>query len=546
MGSIEVARRTEGIAPDAKGGDVAARFEADQTLHILGVVEDGKPVGLLTRERLFAGFSQQFGREVWARRSIRALMNPTPTLLSADLSVEDIGAFISQAAPDALREGVAFIDADGRFAGASSGLDLYGAAIRMTAQQNRDLNDLNQRLVAEQETAARANSASRAKSEFLATISHEIRTPLNGMLGMAQALALDLHEPAQKEKIHLISSSGQVLMQLLNDILDLSRIEAGRMSISPADADLVDILERIRNIYEPVAAEKNLRLDLSFPGGKPGALRFDPLRAQQCIANLVSNAVKFTDTGFVRIACRMPSSVPGQVRIDITDTGIGIAKDALDQLFSNFSQADRSTTRRYGGSGLGLSISRKLARLMGGDITVESQPGVGSVFRLSFQVEAQATSKAKPVAAEAPPASTLAKLAGLRVLIVDDNAINRQVLKHFLSELRPLLWEACNGREALDVLARHEVDLVLLDVHMPVMDGVETVHHIRTGHLSARKLPVFALTADAMSGDGERLIGLGMSAYIPKPIDRAVLLARIADLVAPSTPEAPGAIRKAG
>jgi signal transduction histidine kinase/ActR/RegA family two-component response regulator len=377
-------------------------------------------------------------------------------------------------------------------------------------------------------TADAMKAESNAKSAFLANMSHEIRTPLNGMLGMAQALAQDELAPGQRAKVDLLLDSGRTLMTVVNDILDLSKITAGKMDLAPVEVDLAQQLRAAVDLFRPRAQEKSLHIDLVIDIDMPRRMRLDPVRARQCFNNLLSNAIKFTHEGQVTVAARVARrhGEPLKVEIDVADTGEGMDADQVSRLFSDFSQVDDTTNRRFGGTGLGLAISRRLARVMGGDITVVSSPGKGSTFRLTVTAE-EATG---PVAVDAdgtrlPPRATLR---GKRVLLVDDNAINRRVVQMFLAPYGPEVAEAANGREALDRLARDSFDVVLMDVHMPVMDGVEAIRCVRASGQDWADIPAIMLTADAMQGDRERYLATGANGYVSKPIDQRELLTAIA------------------
>jgi signal transduction histidine kinase/CheY-like chemotaxis protein len=399
-----------------------------------------------------------------------------------------------------------------------------------------------QRLVDVERARDLAEEATRAKSEFLANMSHEIRTPLNGVLGMAQSLALDELTPAQRDKIEVILDSGASLLTLLNDVLDLSRIEAGKLEISPVSGDLLHTVQRVRRLFETQAADKGLELTVRHSSDFPARLSYDPVRVRQCVSNLLSNALKFTSAGGVdvRIVSSRQTADCHMVTVEVSDTGIGISPTTQARLFSVFTQADGATTRNFGGSGLGLAISRQLARLMGGDLTVESEVGRGSTFRLTFRAREVAYNVITPGKSMSPLASDGARsLRGVRILLTDDNAINRQVIRLFLAPQGCEITEAANGREALDKLASAPFDLVLLDVHMPVMDGQEAIGHIRASAQEWHDMPVIALTADAMSGDRERYIALGMTDYLSKPVDQRELVTKIhtaLGLAAPATP----------
>jgi signal transduction histidine kinase/ActR/RegA family two-component response regulator len=378
--------------------------------------------------------------------------------------------------------------------------------------------------------AAAAEASNKAKSSFLANMSHEIRTPLNGILGMAQVLGNERLTTSQRERVRTILDSGQTLMTVLNDVLDLSKIEAGKLDILPMDAEIESVFLHLHKLFLPRALEKSIELSVKIDDRVPKMLKFDYVRIHQCVANLISNAIKFTKAGGVAVSVGHEAVDADEcmISVAVSDTGIGISAEAAARLFSEFSQADASTTRQYGGTGLGLAISRKLARMMGGDITVTSQLGAGSTFTLNFR----AAVASSPKVASTPVLSQenrwrSAALQALRILLVDDNAINRSVARLLLVPSGVVVTEAANGQEALDRLAERQFDLVLLDVHMPVMDGTETIRHIRAAETSWRDIPVIALTADAMNGDKERLLSIGMTGYVSKPIEQRALIHEI-------------------
>ncbi|MEJ2116993.1 MAG: ATP-binding protein, partial [Alphaproteobacteria bacterium] len=373
-----------------------------------------------------------------------------------------------------------------------------------------------------------AENANKTKSAFLASVSHEIRTPLNGILGMGQVLLADQElNPSLRDGLETIMDSGNILMSLLNDVLDMSKIEAGKLEIAFEEGDLWHTFKAVHTLFLPRAEERGISLELNIADDVPKRMRFDITRVRQCISNLVSNAIKFTTFGNVSVNVTLQTQGNGEILVAaaVTDTGIGISDGTLDRLFSEFSQADASTTRRYGGTGLGLAITRKLARMMGGDVTVDSVFGEGSTFTLAFHAEAIAQSEAPVIAPLTGEDGQQAPvLQDVRVLLADDNAINRKVGTMLLTPFGAEISEAVNGKDVLEKLEQQPFDIILLDVHMPVMDGLEAISHIRASAEPWRDIAVIALTADAMSGDREKMLAAGMDGYIPKPIDQNIMI----------------------
>ena len=359
-----------------------------------------------------------------------------------------------------------------------------------------------------------ALQASEAKSAFVATMSHEIRTPLNGVLGMVQAMLAAPGTDVQKERLKVIQQCGESLLTTLNDVLDFSKIEAGKLNIETIEFELGPVVRAVVATFHEAARMKGLELACDIERGL-GRYRGDPTRLRQILCNLVSNAVKFTSAGEVRIAA-VGSHVG--LELQVADTGIGISSDKVGRLFQSFTQVDASTTREFGGTGLGLAISRSLADLMGGVIEVESAPSEGSLFRVRLPFERlgeEGDLCAAP--AEADPS----RVASVRVLAAEDNAINQLVLKTLLGQAGVDLHVVENGVQAVEAWRQGEWDVILMDVQMPVMDGVTATATIRAEEAAGRRrrTPIVALTANAMSHQVAEYAAAGMDDHVAKPID---------------------------
>jgi len=385
-----------------------------------------------------------------------------------------------------------------------------------------------------------ANAASEAKSNFLATMSHEIRTPLNGVLGMAQAMARDELSPVQHERLGVIRQAGETLLALLNDLLDLSRIEAGRLDLEDGVIDLDQVIGGVQATFTTLATEKDVSFGVELAPEARGCWRGDPTRVRQILYNIVSNAVKFTARGSVWV--KVWREAPNLV-FEVTDTGPGIPTDRLGALFEKFVQADPSTTRRYGGSGLGLSICRHLAGLMGGEVLVRSTLEVGSVFTLRLPLE-RVDDQAMGVAHEARlDAPTQNRTSPLRILAAEDNPMNRLVLKTLLAQVGLEVECVADGAEAIAAWEHQDWDAILMDVQMPVMDGPTATREIRAREaaIGRPRTPIIALTANAMAHHQVEYLGAGMDVLVPKPLELERLLIAIqtvldaADATAPAT-----------
>ncbi len=373
-------------------------------------------------------------------------------------------------------------------------------------------------LIEELEAARdKANAANEAKSNFLGVISHELRTPMNGVLGAAQLLSATRLDGAQREYLAIIRNSGDNLLSLLNDILDMTKIEAGRMNFESIDIQLDDLHRRIVGPFEAQAEAKGLRFVSEFDGDPPAVVRGDPLRVCQVVQNLLSNAVKFTESGEIRFVTRSRRISERRVAFEfaVHDSGAGISEGDMDQLFQPFTQIDASSTRRFGGTGLGLTISRRLANIMGGDITVQSQVGSGSVF--TFAVEGEVVCW-EDEAAQADADADRVEPDGMKVLVVEDHPVNRMILEAWMGSTGRRTTTAENGQEAVDIAQHQAFDLIIMDVNMPVMDGLTATRLIREGGVNA-ETPIVVLSASARNEDHEAGMAAGADAYLNKPID---------------------------
>jgi len=367
----------------------------------------------------------------------------------------------------------------------------------------------------------KALEAARAKSTFIAVASHELRTPMNGLLGMAHALQRSALDPTQREQVQLMIKSGDSLMQLLNDMLDLSRIETGRVELAPAAIALEPVVREVVDAWRDAAAFKDLSLTADFAPDLPVGIQADPLRIRQVLTNLVSNAIKFTAQGGVSVEVRATPGPNGHtISIAVIDTGPGVPAHAAERVFDSFTQADETVSRHYGGAGLGLAIARSLARRMGGDLILLPSPS-GARFLFTFEASEAELSAETAVAADEPA------LNQLRVLMAEDNAINQLVVRAMLEPTGVALTVVDNGQEALKAMAETRYDCVLMDINMPVMDGVTALQAIRAGEVGADVPPIIALTASAMAGDREHYLALGFDEHLGKPIKPADLIMAI-------------------
>ena len=523
------------VLPNTPTGRVLELF--DEHPEAIGTLVQGpdRLIGILSRARLMERLSQPFALELYTKRPIQVLqdaINPTPGLVDAHDSIPAAAQQALARPPERVYEPIVVRHTTGRLA-------LLDVRTLLLAQ-SRQLELANTEI---QERRAVAEQSSVAKSEFLANMSHEIRTPLTAILGFAEnLLESDLPETERRSAVRTILRNGEHLLEVINDILDLSKIEAGKLDVELLPVSIVQLAADVCSIMRVRAEAKQLPLRLIYASPVPEAIQADPTRLRQILINLVGNAIKFTSRGEVSVivSCLPHDAPEPRLHFAVRDTGIGMTPDQSHRLFEAFTQADGSTSRRYGGSGLGLAISRRLARMLGGDVTCQSQVGLGSTFTATIatgplDVVAWYSDPSEvqlddphPATSELPPFP-----AGTRILLVEDSPDNQLLIGQFLRKLGVEVEVADNGQVGLEaalgaVAAGRPYSLILMDMQMPVLDGLSAVRQLRR---QGYRHPILALTANTMAGDQQKCLDAGCDDFATKPIQRPRLHGQISALL---------------
>jgi signal transduction histidine kinase/ActR/RegA family two-component response regulator len=513
---LDIAPFIPPASPRSTGGEIYQRFQDEPDTLAIAVVDDaGRPVGLIERNAFLIRMAGEYGYALWSRRPVTFWMKTDPVMADGDVTVADFCGRVLASAPSDLLHGF-IVTCAGRYAGVGTTLALLQATAAAAASHAEQMT----RLAEEAGASSRAaHEALAAKARFLAVMSHEIRTPLNGVLAVAEIVRRKIRQPALAPLLDTIVESGGALLRLLNDALDLSRAEASGLELDEQPLRCAEILGDTQRLWAAQAELKGLSLNLAYDGDSDAWVLADAGRLRQIVNNLVGNALKFTAKGGVDVRLTALSEGPClRLRGEVTDTGPGVPPDLLESIFEPFKQTEGGM--RQGGAGLGLAVCRQIVARMDGTISAGSNPGGGALF--TFEVPLYRV--AEPLAAEPIAVEDLASPLGLHVLIADDNATNRLVARS-LCEMFGFTCETVNDGAAAVTAARSaHYDLILMDIKMPGMDGVEATRKIRSGGGPMSQAPILALTANADPADAAFYRFCGMNGVVEKPIKPERLL----------------------
>jgi signal transduction histidine kinase/ActR/RegA family two-component response regulator len=519
---FDLARSVTPLSEVAIGCNAREMFISQPLLRLIPVCNAaGDIIGVLERFSVLGAMSVGFGREIYERRQVSLLMRSPVPILQSNQSLEDAARTMADFGADAESMSAAVLMNKDVYIGVVDAVDVFRSLAGLLDIRAKELESAR----------SAAEAAGNAKSNFLSAMSHEIRTPLNGIMGMAQALGTSALPPQQMQMVEIINSSSEVLLRLLNDVLDMSRVEAGKLDLDIRQTNLRKLIETAAMLFEERSTAKGLTFEVDVCALEPWSYECDGARIKQIVYNLISNAVKFTESGSVRVSATvdLQGDKRATVCISVTDTGIGMSAETIAKLFQPFSQADAGITREHGGSGLGLSISSAFVDLMGGQVVVESEVGKGSCFSVRLPLV--------PVPFEAPTSTSNAidieiqehSNDVLRILVAEDNPTNRLVLKTLLGTFDAELTFAEDGLQAVEAYKAGRFDLVLMDLQMPNMDGLEATRAIRRLEKFAgrQRMPMLALSANAMAHHVDEALAAGLDGHVAKPIMLPKLLAAI-------------------
>ena len=509
MPTIEdLTERAEAVSPQTPGSEVFARFESEPDTLVIPVIEDGRPVGLIERNAFLLKIAGAFGHALFAKRPVVHVMDPEPAVVEAGVAIDTFCEALLKSGPGALMRGF-IVTRNGRYHGVGTAVSLLQAVNDRQRRQNAELTAQAQVL---SDTRTQALMAARAKSQFLGIMSHELRTPMNGVLAVAELLRRQPLNAQAHAHVTTIVESSETLLRILQDALDLSRAEAGELELHAEPTPLRALMDDVQAMWAPRASQDNVTLMIGYEGDTELAAVVDAMRLKQVFNNLIGNALKFARNGVVEASLKATAS-GDRIRLEarVRDDGPGVDADRVDVIFEPFVHGSGPD-----GAGLGLSICRQIVDRMGGRIWAENNAGRGATFAFDLEVERTRV--------EAAPASNIQSLSDLEmttsphILIVDDNATNRVVAQALCEMFGCTSETAEDGVEALAAVQERQFDLVLMDIKMPRMDGVQATQAIRalTGPVSA--IPIVALTANADPEDAKKYIACGMAAVVEKPI----------------------------